>query len=295
MNLTEFGCDVVKAHLTLYVNAHLDYFQVAFTVSFVLNAIFALTATFLNGLIIVVIYKAPDLHRPSYFLISSLALTDILMGLVFHPLISVYIAMMNQPDANPKICLMSSSVSFTVVFLSALTNVMNLLLSIDRYLAVTLQNRYQGIITKKRTIRLILFAWIFLLTQAIIFQTVPFLLPYWYYVRGGYGGIILTFTCIFYSLSYYRLRKHLNSINSQSSGTEESFNARAYRKCLVTMVIISTCLVAFYLPAIVVTLFQWYFVTIDDHEKFLMLFFFVRGDILCDKLYCEPYHLSYKV
>jgi hypothetical protein len=46
----------------------------------------AVTAVLLNSLVLYSIWKTPSLHKPSYVLIASLALTDLVIGAVVEPL-----------------------------------------------------------------------------------------------------------------------------------------------------------------------------------------------------------------
>ena len=69
----------------LFSNSY-EMLKIGNIINILLNTILTITTTLGNGLIIVAILKSPNLQTPSYLLITSLAFTDLLVGLVFHPL-----------------------------------------------------------------------------------------------------------------------------------------------------------------------------------------------------------------
>lgn len=124
------------------------------TVPFVINAAFnlpfCLIAAVGNALILVSFSRTPSLLSPSNVLLIGLAMSDLCVGLIAQP---VYIAWkfhqhMNQTPTMVgilgKACIFVSSMLCAVSFCIVSS------LSIDRYLAVYLHLRYNGIVTVRR-------------------------------------------------------------------------------------------------------------------------------------------------
>jgi len=115
------------------------------------NSVLALSAAIGNGLVIAAILRSPNLQTPSFILITSLAFTDLLVGL-FSCLIIVntsYIVF-NAKVNDFWLAIMFTEIltilpNFTSIFVS-------LLISVDRYLAVSHRQRYRQIVTKKKII-----------------------------------------------------------------------------------------------------------------------------------------------
>ena len=123
-----------------------------------LNAIFAVVATFANGCIVTAIVRTPSLHSPSNFLLGCLSLTDFLTGLVVQPAVVVVSALMarSRDDiTNREIHLGNACTAFTVyLFVAATLSGVTLLnltaISVDKYLALRLHLRYKELVTIQR-------------------------------------------------------------------------------------------------------------------------------------------------
>ena len=114
-----------------------------------LNAILAVTATLENGVIIVAILKSQNLQTPSYLLITCLAFTDLLVGLMLHPLQVVGGTFLMQGNIH-GLCAITPLYVFLVNYLGSVSLTIITSISIDRYLALTLRHRYAIMVTKKR-------------------------------------------------------------------------------------------------------------------------------------------------
>ena len=146
----------------------------AFTASIVfasLNLVSAVTAVSSNGLILLAFYQIRSLRSISNFFIASLAVSDLLVGLVLNP---VYVV----------IYLTGVSFDFTRVWpvrlaehwlwiQTVITSTFNLTaISLDRFIAVTTPFRYTETVTPRRCIYGAVFIWTF----SILFASVRFLI-----------------------------------------------------------------------------------------------------------------------
>ena len=129
-----------------------DPFYSLFIVNSVFNAFSAYTAIMLNILTIHAMRKTSSLPKPIKTLLLSLAVTDLGVGLLAQPL---YIAKI----ANPT--------HFTIMAFTIITNVFLIVsfflvvaISVDRFLAIHLQLRYQELVTHKQVISVVISIWI---------------------------------------------------------------------------------------------------------------------------------------
>ncbi|KAK3735619.1 hypothetical protein QZH41_007402 [Actinostola sp. cb2023] len=70
-----------------YAIEEFDFFEKLLILNIFFNGFLTISATLGNGIIIVAILGSQGLQTPSYVLITSLAFTDILVGLVYHPFV----------------------------------------------------------------------------------------------------------------------------------------------------------------------------------------------------------------
>lgn len=238
----------------LTVIEHLEYFQPLLVASSFFNVVLSISATLGNLLIITAILRSRSLQTPSYLLITSLALTDLLIGLIFHPSLvfgNAFFLVKNFQgicDAN----LAGSDV--IVFFLVGVSLVMNALISIDRYLALSLRHRYRIYVTKKRVFVVIIACWLFVL--CIIIGMNQF--QRYSQIRNALAitpaFASLLSTCAFYLLSYITLHRYTKQVHVQPRDSLHSnFDVVKYRKTLKTMAAILGCLLVCCLPAAVST------------------------------------------
>lgn len=214
--------------------AHLTFFLVF---NIILNVIMSLTATLGNGMILLAILRTHNLRTPSYFLITSLAFTDLLVGLVYHPFQVVQSTFYLQNKFS-EICKRWEFLSVGF-FLSGVAFSLIACISIDRYLALTLKHRYKVVVTKKRVYILIAILWSLGFAGASL---VTMLQVFWFHGNEANilllsaGMICLITTCIFYIMSFRTLRLHTAQVNAeQPNSLQPNLNVVQYKKSLKTM------------------------------------------------------------
>jgi len=208
--------------------------------SSICNALLALTATLGNGLVIVTILKSQNLQTPSYLLITSLAFTDLFIGLIYHPILTQIPASFLTKDIS-FLC-RSLAPHYIVAFLGGVSIVMNVFISIDRYLALKLKHRYRIHVTKKRVRIVIVVGWVSVgcfsllssfMSMFSLHETLTTLIP-------ALILVILTFS--FYFKSFITLHRYTLQIQAQQPNQlHGNFDVVKYRKTLKTMVSILIC------------------------------------------------------
>lgn len=118
-----------------------------------LNAPLIIVAIIGNLLVLVSILRAYSLFSPSITLLCSLAMSDLLVGLVLQPL---YIA--NSLTGNSPLKQALNTTVFAVCGVSLLTMAV---ISVDRFLALHYHMRYPNLMTRHRAIYTTVTLWIF--------------------------------------------------------------------------------------------------------------------------------------
>ncbi|XP_031563900.1 beta-4C adrenergic receptor-like [Actinia tenebrosa] len=222
----------------------------------IFNAIFAVPTTIANLLVIIAVFTTPELRTPSFYLVTNLALTDLFMGLVCQTGYSLFAVSYFNLDVQ-TLCIsyvLFTNISMMVTIASGLTVTV---ISIDRYLAISLKLRYRSTVTLPRIRRLLVVLWVmvFILTSLPLYTSTKWV--------GIFGSIVFTiclFTIIFcYSKSFRALKVYCNQTNPQGShqGSNEATPSNAidvlkYKKLLKTMVLILGLVLICYLPLLVI-------------------------------------------
>ena len=168
------------------------------------------TAVLLNALVIIAVMKRRELQRLSNILLSSLAVTDLLVGAICIPLSAVDgFLLPYQIFAAQHICTLDVAtvwLSLTLTFCSLFHLV---LIAWERYVAIRKWRYHRDTLTKSRLIKLAAIAWI----SGTAFVLIPFLISI--AVSGRTTLVVfLVSTCLilalivyFYVMVYLEIRK----------------------------------------------------------------------------------------
>lgn len=129
----------------------------------VINAVFSIIAAASNLVILIAIRRTPSLHTPSGTLLFGLALSDLGVGLIVHPLFFCQILAKVIRDM-PLFCGAGIAVEIAANALCIVSLLTVTAVSMDRYLALRLHLRYIELITIKRSVWLLVGIWLFSLT-----------------------------------------------------------------------------------------------------------------------------------
>ena len=119
----------------------------------VVNAFFSLTALLGNSAILLTVWKTYSLHSSSNILLTSLAVSDLAVGLIIQP---VFIAVIQSGTH-----LIGLVFSILMYFFGCASFFTITSISIDRLLALQLHLRYQAVVTTFRVTGVVIFIWIF--------------------------------------------------------------------------------------------------------------------------------------
>lgn len=130
-----------------------------YILSCALSAVFSISATVANLLVLAAIRRTPSLHSPSNTLLFGLALADLGVGLLVHPLYFSLITgkLIRNKDVFCEAGIVVEVVANALCIISLLTVTA---VSLDRYLALRLHLRYKELVTIKRAIISIGIIWL---------------------------------------------------------------------------------------------------------------------------------------
>ena len=119
-----------------------------------INLFFCCTAVLGNSSILLTIWKTSSLHSVSNILLSSLAVSDLSIGLVVQPIFVAHLENLATTDGLLYFNILGS-VSCTVSFYSVTA------IAVDRLLAVQLHLRYEAEVTPFRATVVVIIIWIY--------------------------------------------------------------------------------------------------------------------------------------
>ena len=241
------------------------------------NIIFTLTATSGNILILFGLRKTTSIHSPSKLLLYNLATTDLVVGLVAHPLkAAAYFYLL---EGNHDLYNAYATAASVLNSVSLQTMVV---ISIDRLLVLCLGGKYRRIVTLKWTGLVILFTWLMGVFRGAAFA---YCLSNAYFVLSLAGvclGTIIPTTCfivIFRKLHEMKAKvKELNRKTPQKKNTLNSFINNQYKYLVCTLLFIFIALLLCSLPYITLTVLARF--TGNKNDRSIQMAFILSETIL---------------
>ncbi|XP_068742535.1 adenosine receptor A2b-like [Montipora capricornis] len=143
----------------------------------VLNAGLCFFAITLNGATIYALRKTPSLPKPLKALLLSLAVSDLGVGILGHPLYITRLALELKAD-------LTSFPTFYTVYTFVTSPLASasffgvLSLSLDRFLAIHLPLRYQELVTYQRVVTAVISVWVLSGLIPLIWPQIPIHIAY---------------------------------------------------------------------------------------------------------------------
>ncbi len=175
----------------------------------VLNAPLMLISIIGNPLVITAILRTPSLRSPSMILLSSLAVSDLLVGFVVQP---IYIATKLTRDSSLDEAMKKMAIALCGVSLLTMTAI-----SVDRFLALHYHMRYPNMMTTQRAIYTSTTLWfINLLLLFVTFWS----MDVYYFAIAVSIVIFLSISSVCYVLIYRIVKRHQLQISLQHQAVE---------------------------------------------------------------------------
>ncbi|XP_068707558.1 adenosine receptor A3-like [Montipora foliosa] len=234
------------------MNRRADEFT--FIANGVFNALLCLTATILNSITIQAIRRTSSLPKPLKAFHLSLAVSDLCVGLIVHPL---YVARMIAMSQNSTTVIQNTNIAFAVTsnFLFYASFLSVLALTVDRFLAITFHLRYQEIVTHNRAIYVVILLFLvsaFLSATAGLWQITRAL-----YIHEVCEILCLIIIAILYWKIYLTVRRHRKEIQvrqvREQNGRERANATRRFKLAGSTFCVYLVFVVC-YLPNICINI-----------------------------------------
>ena len=215
----------------------------------VLNTFLSITAFLGNTLILVALHKESSLHPPSKLLLRSLAITDLLVGIIVEPLYVAYLMSVKSKRwdicYNVNVALFIASYILCAVSLLVLTAI-----SVDRLLALWLGLRYRQVVTLRSVYITVIVMWVLPIVATTSYIWNPQLLLLLLYIHLSFclSIIIFSYMKIFFMLRHYQIQV---TVAQEQPRQAIPLNIARYRKAVYSALWVQVTLFICYLPFII--------------------------------------------
>ena len=211
------------------------------------NILLSITATLANSLIVVALHKESSLHPPSKLLYCCLATSDLLVGLVNHPIYATY--WMSLAHEHWILCRYERNAgyisSFTLCGVSLFTMAA---ISVDRLLTMLLGLRYKEIVSLRRTYIILAIFWIGCLIAGS-FSHLNYRTIFWYTFTSISSCLVISIASyknIFRALSHHQAKIQYHA--RQQPMQPNALNMAQYRKAVYSALWVQLASVVCYVP-----------------------------------------------
>ena len=211
----------------------------------VANFVLCLTALFGNFAIMFVIWKTSSLHSASHMLLISLAVSDLTVGLLSHPLFIAYlVSRMHEISTSSRTFWVAFNVLTT--FLSSASLLTITAIGVDRLLALQLHLRYEAVVTHFRVRLLVIFIW----ASSSLFSSIgAWSLVLYYQAAAPILLTLLVGNFVVYLKIYFIVRRHQVQIQQQQKASNGNiFNMQRFKKTAMNTFLVYILLVCCYTP-----------------------------------------------
>ncbi|CAH3127934.1 unnamed protein product, partial [Porites lobata] len=204
------------------------------------NAFLSFTAIVLNIITMQALRKTSSLPKTLKTLLLSLAVSDLGVGLLVHPLYVATLVIEKNSTAYSTVELVRSIQAKILVFAS---NFGVFAIAVDRFLAIQLHLRYQELVTHKRVVAVVISVWVF--SASISYPSHPIM-------RAVIAVVCVTTTGLLYCKIYASVRHHTNQIHAlqvqQATQNEDMTNAARLKKSSLATFYVYFVYLVCYLP-----------------------------------------------
>ena len=211
----------------------------------VIHAFICITAVFGNSLILITIWKTSSLHSVANILLSSLAVSDLALGLFCEPL---FLTLVWSKMETVKLLVSICGAFFFSTSFSTITAI-----GIDRLLALQLHLRYKALVTAFRVNCVVALIWVY----SGIYSTIL-----WFpnhldiaIVESVYIMLILVTNFVVYLKIYLIVRRHQRQIQTDNQlERNNNLNVKRFKKSAVKTFLVFIFLLSCNMPYSIVAL-----------------------------------------
>ena len=249
--------------------------ETVIVINCVLNAPLMLISIFGNALVLAAIIKTPSIRSTSMHMLCSLAVSDLLVGLISQPL---YIASALSKESSLAKAMITIGFYFCLVSLATVTAI-----SVDRYMALIYHMRYATLVTHSRVRYTLGIIWtISLLVNSIYFLSINGLYAI---LLGVISDILLLISAFSYIRIYLIVRRHQSQMLAQQQAVQTisaEYGARMMRlkqsalNTFVFYIVLITCYFPMY---IILTLYGISYRKLQVVRNFVITLVFMNSAI----------------
>ena len=220
-----------------------------------LNIATSATATAGNLLIIIVILTRKQLRTRPNSLICCLAVTDLAVGIIMQPIISVQLFNENAG----RNCGVTYALYCIGTMICGCSSLILVLISYDRYLHLTKLQNYSKHMPRRKIIILLAFCWIIpAISGSLVFEDYT---RFVMYIMSISALFFCTVALVFFNKKIYRFIKNRSKVFPVSVATKpktaEQMRVRRQTKLAKTLLIIVGCFVICWMPFVVYYLYAF--------------------------------------
>ena len=211
-----------------------------------INIVLSITATLGNTLILVALHKESSLNPPSKLFLRCLALSDLCVGLVAHPV--TVVSLLAAVNHRWKLCRFGEILWYSVSMMLTNFSLTTLIaISVDRLFALLLGIRYRQVVTMKRA-RMFVALFLLISVTSCVLQHTHLLAFLAYNTLVWFLWLITSIYC--YARIYLILRNHIEAqvIPRGEPNGISPLNLSRYKKTVSTALWIFSALMFCYLP-----------------------------------------------
>ncbi|XP_078353843.1 adenosine receptor A2a-like [Oculina patagonica] len=211
------------------------------------NLFLSFTALIGNVLILITIWKTSSLQSAGNILLANLAVSDLAVGLVGHPLFiaALLVRIYNSSNLSLRLWVVFNTL---ISFLCGASFFTITAIGVDRLLALELHLRYKVLVTPFRVIWVIIFTWVIpgilstlrLWTSGLTYNALSPLI-----------FTLLVLNSVVYVKIYLIVRRHLTQIRNQPQGNLHNrsiFSMQGFKRSALNTFLVYILLLCCYLP-----------------------------------------------
>ena len=218
----------------------------------VVNLFLSCTALTGNVLTLLTIWKTPSLHTAANILLANLAVSDLAVGLVGHPLF-VSALLLRVYDPSSFSLKLWKSFNISISFLCGASFFTITAIGIDRLLALKLHLRYKAVVTRYRIIWIMISIWA---VSGILSSLQPWTPDLSYNALSPLIFTLLVGNFAVYLKIYLIVRRHLLQIRRQEHGWVQKngsiFSIQRFKRSALNTFLVYILMLFCYLPYSVV-------------------------------------------
>ena len=219
--------------------------------SIAMNSFTSCAAIMLNIVAIIALRKTPSLRKPLKILLLSISVSDLCVGLLVLPL---NVALHLIDKRNPIVAPLARVNTISTTFFCTATLLGICAVSVDRFLTIHLQPRYQEIVTYRRVEAVVISIWVLSAVlslprtrihseaSTIILAIIVFI------TLGCLVAIAIIYVKLYVVLKHHIMQAQALNINLDSQTTVAIEDTARQKKCTVAIFYLYLTLLICYLP-----------------------------------------------